>query len=147
MRVLRCGKGALVEWMVMVESAEEEARKRPEGEKRMQVMPREWGCRVPLGTGLKDRRLEEEGGGGVGVDVGGGWTEGESKLEERERGVSVLLEVESLLLRRPRERELVCHDLRRVLLSWPSLSLSLAELERFLLRNGCLGLEDGLSVD
>lgn len=125
-RVLRRGKGWVVEWMLIVASAEEEARYSPEGEKRMQVMPRAWEQRVPPGMGLNLRCLEEIGG-GVGVSRGRGRRGRESELEDRERGVPPSLEVFSLLSRLLRKASCVCHDLRRR--SGSSLSLLLVDLE------------------
>ena len=52
--------------MLIVASAEAEARYSPEGEKRTQVMPRAWDRRMPLRTVLNLRCLDT-GGGGVGV--------------------------------------------------------------------------------
>jgi hypothetical protein len=124
-RVLSSGKGEVVEWMLIVASAEAEARYAPQGEKRMEVMPRAWEQTVPLGMGLKFRRFEEMGG-GVGVRAGGGRSGNEFELEDRERGVPSLLVMYSLLFRLPREGECACHDLR--LRSRSSLSLLLADL-------------------
>jgi hypothetical protein len=91
-RDFRRVKGGAVEWMLIVASAEAEARYSPQGEKRMQVIPRAWERRAPLGIGLNLSCLEE-GGGGVGESAGRGGRGRESALEERERGVSPLLEV------------------------------------------------------
>lgn len=123
-RVLRRGKGVEVEWILMVASAEAEARYFPHGEKRIQVMPRAWARIIPLLTGLKVRCFQEEDseeergggrGGGVGVRVGRGGGR-ESTLGEREGSVALSLEISSsssLLLFLSRETVCACHGLRR----------------------------------
>jgi hypothetical protein len=143
-RVLRSGKGGVVEWMFMVESAEAEARYSPDGEKRIQVMPRAWERRVPLRMGL-NLRCFEEWGGGVGVRAGRGRRGRESALEDRERGVSPLLEMSSLLARLGGEAESACHDLRPR--SRSPLSLLLADLEYSRLRDWLRDSTEGLSLD
>ncbi len=125
-RVLRRGKGGVVEWMLTVASAEAEPRYSPEGEKRTQVMPRAWRRRVPLEIGLNLRCFEEIGG-GVDVSRCRGRRGREFELEDRERGVPPSLEVFSLLSRLPREAPCICHGLRRR--SGSSLSLLLVDLE------------------
>ncbi len=143
-RVLRRGKGEAVEWMLIVASAEAEARCSLQGEKRTQVMPRAWERRVPLGIGLNFRCFDENGG-GVGVNAGGGRSGGELELEDSERGVPPLLEVSSLLFRRPRKAVGASHDLRRP--SRSSLSLLLADLEYSLLCTALLDSTEELCVD
>lgn len=110
-RVVRRGKGGVVEWMLSVASAEAEARYSPEGEKRTQVMPRAWRRRVPLGIALNLRCFEGVGG-GVGVSTCRGRRGMEFELEDRERGVPPSLDVFSLLSGLPREASCICHDLR-----------------------------------
>lgn len=141
MRVLRRGKGAVVEWMLIVASAEAEARYEPEGEKRTQVMPRAWERRVPLGIGLNFRYFDE-GGGGVDVRARGGRWGMEVELEDRDRGVAPLLEVLPLLVRLPRRAECVRDDLGRR--SGPSLSLPLGEVEYSLRWKGRPDSKEGL---
>ena len=145
-RVLRRSYGAVVEWMLMVASADAEARYAPEGEKRTQVMPRAWERRVPLEIGMNLRCLDEIGG-GVGVRARRGREGMEVELEdrERERDVSPLLEVSSLLVRLPREAECARDELWRR--SDSSLPLLLGEVEYSLRWKGRPDSKEELWVD